>query len=141
MLQSSSLMTVADCENAIAAATEEKVMYEARKISLSKQIPNLEGALDVSELIANVQADLAAMDQLLSTAVDPDLILSVTKRRNNFENRLIDLQNKPEVSVMKIKTAKHLDLDSAEYGTSNCVAAITAYEARKAALAAAAIAA
>ncbi len=137
MLQSNLLMTVSECDTAIAKATEEKVSYEARKYSLNRQIPHLEDAQDVAVLIANAQSDIAGLEVLIASALDEDMKDSLIKKRNNFQNRLIDLQNRSEVSVVSTKVDKHLALDIAEAGIAITTAALTAYQERKAELVAA----
>jgi gamma-glutamylcysteine synthetase len=134
MLNSTNLLTVADCDTAITKVTEEKVAYEARKYSLNRQIPNLEGAQDVAALIASLQSDINGITTLIESSTNEDFVDDLTKKKNNFQNKLIDLQNRAETSVLAIKVEKYLDLDVAETAIAAATAALDAYTARRAQL-------
>ncbi len=138
MLNPTLLLTVAECDTAIAKANEKKVTYESRKFSLTRQIPNLEGAVDVDQMIIGLQSDIEGLNLLIAQSTNEDLVDDLTKRRNNFQNRLIDLQNRPETSVVSVKVDKHLDLEIAEAGIAAATAALSAYTTRRAELVAAA---
>ncbi len=137
MYQSSNLTTVAECDTAIAKVMEEKVSYDNRKQSITKQLPNLEGAQDVASMIANLQADIASIDQAVLTATDPDFKVSLMKRKNNYENKIMDLEKRGEISVLATKVEKHLDLVVVEAGIVATTAALEAYQTRRAELLAA----
>ena len=131
MFTTSNLLSVADCDAAIAKVTEMKVSYEARKYSLNRQIPNLEGAQDVPTLIAGLQSDINGLLTLIESSTNEDFIDDLTKKKNNFQNKLIDLENKAETSVIAVKVEKNLELEIAESAIAAATAALDAYTARR----------
>jgi hypothetical protein len=135
MINTSLLATVSECDAALAKASTEKVNYEFRRQSLTRQIANLMNTAAETNTVAEIQARMTELDNAIAAlspgSIKDDLLIE----KNNLENKLIRANNNGPVVVQgQIVMEKQLDLMVAESAVAHCDTAISEITTRKTAL-------